>query len=115
DPYKITKITDPFGRSATFDYMVGVIGFFTCTNGNQTRTNPIYAYLLDKITDAIGLTSQVGYGSSTNVVAYSTTNGLLFVTNYTSIASLTTPYGTSRFSLSYGNGVNRSAEITYPD
>jgi YD repeat-containing protein len=116
DPYKITKITDPFGRSATFDYTVGPIGFFTCTNdSHQTFTNLIYAHLLNKITDVIGLTSQVGYNSSTNVVAFSTTNGLLFVTNYSSVGSLTTPYGTSSFSLAYGNGVNRSAEITYPD
>jgi RHS repeat-associated protein len=116
DPYKITKITDPFGRSATFDYTVGAIGFFTCTNGaTPIHTNLIYAYLLNKITDVYGLISQVNYGLGTNVASYSTTNGLLFVTNYTSITSLTTPYGMSSFSLSYGNGVNRSAEITYPD
>jgi RHS repeat-associated protein len=116
DPYKITRITDPFGRSATFDYTVGPIGFFTCTNAaHQMPTNFIYAYLLNKITDVNGLTSQVDDGLGTIVVGYSTTNGLLYVTNYTSIGSLTTPYGTSRFSLSYGNGVNRVAEITYPD
>ena len=115
DPYKITKITDPFGRSATFDYIVAPIGFFTCTNTSHTFTNLVYAYLLNKITDVNGLTSQVGYNLGTNVVSYLTTNGLLYVTNYTSIGSLTSPYGTSLFNLSYGNGVNRFAEITYPD
>jgi RHS repeat-associated protein len=116
DPYKITKITDPFGRSATFSYSPGPIGFFTCTNSqNQTFTNLIYAWLLNTITDVNGLSSQVNYYPDTNAVGLSATNGLLFVTNYIDVTSLTTPYGTTSFSLSYGTSGSRAAEILYPD
>lgn len=116
DPFKITKVTDPFGRSAFFNYSIGAIGYFTCTNShNQTLTNYIFAYLLSSITDVMGLTSQLGYGASSYVLGFSATNGAVFVTNYTALAALTTPYGTSGFSLVYGNGGSRSAEIAYPD
>lgn len=118
DAYKITKVTDPFGRAATFDYRPGLIGFNTCYDtNNQAHTNLIYTYLLKGITDVIGMTSQVTYTSSTNVSAFSTTsNGLFFVTNYSSIAALTTPYGTTHFFLGYANNAtNRVAELTYPD
>jgi len=118
DAYKITKVTDPFGRAATFEYRPGLIGFNTCYDTNsQAQTNLIYTYLLKSITDVIGMTSQVIYSSSTNVSAFSTTtNGLFFVTNYSSIAALTTPYGTTLFSLGYANNAtNRTAELRYPD
>jgi RHS repeat-associated protein len=117
DPYKITQVTDPFGRSATFTYTPGLIGWFTCTNShNQTFTNLIYAWLLNKITDVNGLSSQLGYNTDTNAFGFSETNGQLFVTNYIDVTSLTTPYGTTFFSLGYGNnGGSRAAEIQYPD
>jgi len=120
DPYKITQVTDPFGRSATFGYAPEPIGYFTCTkdinNILTTLTNYISAYLLTNITDVEGLVSRVSYSPGTNVFGYSvTTNGNFSVTDYTSVSALTTPYGTSHFSLSYGNGVDRIAEITHPD
>jgi len=116
DPYKITKVTDPFGRSATFTYSPGLIGWFTCTDAhNQTFTNYIYAYLLNTITDVNGLSSRLGYYPDTNVLAFSSTNGLFFVTNYIDVTSLTTPYGTTSFSLGYGDSGTRAAEIRYPD
>ncbi|PYI90599.1 MAG: hypothetical protein DME97_16820 [Verrucomicrobia bacterium] len=52
DPYKITKITDPFGRFATFEY----------TNGQLT-----------KITDEIGIQSSFTYASGTDSIASLTT------------------------------------------
>lgn len=63
DIYKITQVTDPFGRMASFTYVNG---------------------LLSQTTDALGLTSTFGYntGSST-------------------LASMTTPYGTTSFSVGY--------------
>jgi len=75
DPLKITKVTDPFGRFASFQYSSGQ---------------------LSMITDEIGIQSQFSYTSGTD-----------------SIASLTTPYGTTQFS-SGANGTNRWIETTDP-
>jgi RHS repeat-associated protein len=75
DPLKVTKVIDPFGRFATFEY----------TNG-----------LLTKITDEIGIQSQFTYASGTD-----------------SIASLTTPYGTTTFARG-GSGTNQWIEMTDP-
>lgn len=55
DPLKITKITDPFARTALFDY-----------NGSIQ---------LMKITDAVGMTSQFTYGSGDFVSALTTGYG----------------------------------------
>lgn len=52
DPLKITKVTDPFGRFATFDY----------TNGQLTT-----------ITDEIGIQSQFGYLAGTDFINSLTT------------------------------------------
>jgi len=49
DPLKITKITDPFGRSASFEY----------TNGQLT-----------KITDVVGIKSQFTYLTGTDFIQY---------------------------------------------
>lgn len=73
--YKITKVTDPFGRFGTFQY-----------NG---------AGQLWKITDVIGLTSSFVYGAGDF------------------IASMTTPYGTTRFTAS-DSDYNRHLEATDP-
>jgi RHS repeat-associated protein len=64
DPLKVTKITDPFGRSALFEYS---------SLGQLTR-----------ITDVIGMRSEMGYSQSDF------------------IESLTTPYGTTLFSVTSG-------------
>ncbi len=55
DTLKITKVTDPFGRFATFDYDAG----------NR----------LSQITDCIGLTSQFTYDSGDNILALTTPYG----------------------------------------
>jgi RHS repeat-associated protein len=55
DPLKITKVTDPFGRYATFEYNAG----------GQ----------LVKITDVIGLTSEFEYGASDFIRALTTPYG----------------------------------------
>ena len=55
DPLKITRVTDPFGRLATFQYDA---------NG-----------MLAQITDCIGLTSQFSYDSSTFIQALTTPYG----------------------------------------
>lgn len=52
DPYKITKVTDPFGRFATFEY----------TNGQLTR-----------ITDEIGIQSSFAYAPGTDSITSLTT------------------------------------------
>src|SRR5205814_10459384 len=52
DPLKITKVTDPFGRFATFEY----------TNGQLTR-----------ITDEIGIQSQFTYTTGTDSIDSLTT------------------------------------------
>jgi len=54
DPYKITQVTDPFGRSAQFQYA-----------GNQ----------LTSITDVIGLQSQFTYGGNQVINALTTPYG----------------------------------------
>jgi YD repeat-containing protein len=75
DPLKITKVTDPFGRFATFSYD---------PSGRVQR-----------ITDVMGITSELGYGDNDYVVA------------------LTTPYGTTGFTTVDGGGWPR-LEITDP-
>jgi YD repeat-containing protein len=75
DPLKITKVTDPFGRFATFAY------------DSSGR--------LQKITDVMGITSEVEYGDNDYVFA------------------LTTPYGTTVF-ITENNGGFPQMEITDP-
>lgn len=55
DPLRITKVTDPFGRSASFDYD---------DNGRLVR-----------ITDVIGITSEFQYGTGDFIVALTTPYG----------------------------------------
>ncbi len=78
DPLKITKVTDPFGRFASFQYEPG--GLMRLTN----------------IVDVIGLTSSFQYSNSTDF-----------------IQALTTPYGTSRFSVGE-SGRTRWLELSDP-
>ena len=60
--YKITKITDPFGRSATFCYNSG------CDTNGAVGS-------LQSITDTIGLTSQFTYSSNDFISAMTTPYG----------------------------------------
>ena len=109
DKYKLTKVTDPFGRSATFNYKPQVVEIgYTYFNGQVSSISYDYAWGLDNITDVVGITSQFGYQAyDTPVNQFQT-----FVTSY--VNSLTTPYGTTTF-FGGDNGNSRSMEITYPD
>jgi RHS repeat-associated protein len=109
DPYKLTKVTDPFGRTALFNYQPTVVALnYTFFQGQRNGTNPIYAWGLASVTDEIGITSQFGYES------FETPINQFFSTVASFVNSLTTPYGTTSF-ISVDNGNIRSLDINYPD
>jgi RHS repeat-associated protein len=105
DPYKLTKVTDPFGRSATLNYEPTVVA----KTVTSTSTNLIYGWQLASDTDVIGITSQFGYYS----IATQTSPIFFEVASF--VDSLTTPYGTTSFSTNADDGTTRSMEITHPD
>jgi RHS repeat-associated protein len=113
DPYKLTKVTDPFGRFATFNYEPQLVEKTVTVDGGLTFT---YAWGgLASDTDVIGITSQFGYYS-----IVSATNSPVIFAISSFVNSLTTPYGTTSFSTTFNNGVldnglTRVMEITYPD
>jgi RHS repeat-associated protein len=113
DPYKLTKVTDPFGRFATFNYEPQVVEKTVTVDGGLSYT---YAWGgLASDTDVIGITSQYGYYS-----IVSATNSPVIFEESSFVNSLTTPYGTTSFSTTFNNGVldnglTRVMEITYPD
>jgi YD repeat-containing protein len=102
DLYKITQVTDPFGRFATFEYTTLKIPI----TGTTSTTNIL---ALGKITDVIGLSSQFHYEAMPN------TNAVLSNSDF--IVSLTTPYGTTSFtkSESHSGALYRALETLYPD
>ncbi|HUA66451.1 MAG TPA: RHS repeat-associated core domain-containing protein, partial [Alphaproteobacteria bacterium] len=111
DPYKLTSATDPFGRTATFNYIVQNVGY---TNVNIGTTNPIMqtainAWVLGGIKDEIGMTSQFIYGMQ---VTNSATPAELLYNDV--ITALITPYGTTTFSQGSSN-TTRWVETGYPD
>jgi len=94
----ITQVTDPFGRSATFEY-TSFLGVQCGTDPNNG--SPIYCpvYILSKITDVVGLVSKFEY-------------------TLDFMRRMITPYGTNIFT--YGNGPQtnltmRFLETVYPD
>lgn len=92
---QITRIVDPFGRSAQFQYtkvLSSIQGF--CDAGMCPFY--YYAYDLTNITDVAGLSSQ-----------FSNTNDY--------IGSLTTPYGTTSFQWNSPGGRSVGLEITDPN
>jgi RHS repeat-associated protein len=94
----ITKVTDPFGRFATFDYTMVTFLFTNCC---PTNVVPIGVAVLSKITDVLGLESQFEIQSL---------NGF--------IPRMLTPYGATTFSAGEGGGPNqttRFVESRYPD
>jgi RHS repeat-associated protein len=119
DPYKLTSITDPFGRTATINYAPLPLWIF---NGINLNTGEIfervstYAWGLSSNTDVIGITSQFGYTAVPTSTTVFTTNDLqtITVTYANIVSSLTTPYGTTTF-YSTNNGNIRSMDIAYPD
>jgi RHS repeat-associated protein len=107
DPYKLTKVTDPFGRFATFTYQPQVVE----KTVTATSTNLVYGWGgLASDTDVVGITSQFGYYS---IVSPTTSPVIFVVSSY--VDSLTTPYGTTSFSTNADDGLTRVMEITYPD
>jgi RHS repeat-associated protein len=113
DPYKLTGVTDPFGRAATFNYQPQVAeAIYTFVNGNPFSTNLVYTWGLGGDLDVIGIQSQFGYQP---VVTSARTNGGVVSISYAYfVNSLTTPYGTTSF-LSTNSGDTRSLDILYPD
>jgi YD repeat-containing protein len=103
EPGLITKVTDPFGRFASFEY-----DEFELVLNPNNPTNLTTVYSLKKITDVQGLASQFAYAYVAG------TNGN---TNITMI-SMSTPYGTTSFSKGQGGGPGGSTrflESVYPD
>jgi len=90
--YLISRVTDPFGRFATFEYEFG-------------------ARRLVKITDVIGLESRFVYLDIPNFP----TQGMTNLTDF--IQGLITPYGTNSFiaASGFGDSTSRSLETVYPD
>ena len=114
DMYKVTKITDPFGRLAALNYVpVQIAETYIYANGVLVETDPVYAWGLGSITDVMGMTSQFGYGQS-GIVSQTGSGGFLQVNFSLFVKSLVTPYGTHSF-YSGDNGNTRILEITYPD
>ena len=113
DPYKLTGVTDPFGRAMTFNYEPQVVEtVYLFVNGQLFSSNSVYTWGLASDTDVIGITSQFGYQS---IATSGRTNGgqvTFFFANL--VNSLTTPYGTTSF-INTNNGNERSLEILYPD
>jgi RHS repeat-associated protein len=123
--YRVTKVTDPFGRFATFDYKQVDINWTYMILNNcpvpSVEPTPIHDWWLGTITDVIGLTSQFNYFVITNfsyACAECPTNAVVrCVTNSISVdlvVSLITPYGSTSF-FDNDNGNTRSMDIVYPD
>jgi RHS repeat-associated protein len=112
DEYKLTKVTDPFGRSARFDYVPFVYESIISPSPDSLPTY-LYEWVLGGITDEIGLTSQV-ISSPILVEQAVVTNNFLVSIFSPSVSSLVTPYGTNIF-LQGGSGTTRFLETTYPD
>jgi RHS repeat-associated protein len=120
----ITKVTDPFGRFAKFEYTDQVAGYvFHGTCPTNLTAEPIYVTRLHKITDVLSLTSQVTYETKTLTYIGYDPGTDVHCTNYFHytndlIVSLSTPYGNTTFTVSNGppdNVTMRFAEIRYPD
>lgn len=84
--FYITSVTDPFGRTATFNYAVGPLGSLT------------------NITDVLGMNSSFVEGADT----------VGDTTHVTHLGQMTTPYGTTFFRTGITNR-NRWLEVTEPD
>ena len=110
DNYKVTKVTDPFGRSATFDYVQVPIDW-AYTNIVDCpkpiiQATPTLDTWLQSITDVIGLTSEFSYVTHINARSacdFCPTNAAATYTCVTNnicvnfIDAMITPYGTTSF------------------
>lgn len=103
-PMLITRITDPFGRFATFDYTF--FDFLIQDNPPGIEDIYIQVFILRRITDVVGITSQFEYA------------GLNGIPQSDIITRMITPYGTNTFLMGQGggpNGTTRFVETHYPD
>lgn len=67
DPYKITKVTDPFGRFATFQYVNGQLATITDVAGMQSSVTYLSGTdSVDSLTTPYGTTTFVSGESGTN-------------------------------------------------
>jgi len=137
DFYKITQVTDPFGRTAMFNYINPtlmqtrtIIYTYKPTGNDPPMTTNIvdnyHYWRLGSVTDVIGITSEVGEHIQLLPVSNSGsdtyyTNGHIatatLITNYVaseSVVSLETPYGETDFD-SGSTNTTRFLETTYPD
>ena len=114
----ITKVTDPFGRFATFDYASkGIpLGPDPFCEGYQ-----LYSTLefLTNITDVLGLQSQFRYEQVGSSCPPTHTNDPPAVPLFSdTILFMTTPYGRTSFSagnITNGNFIDRYVSTIYPD
>ena len=119
NPALITKVTDPFGRFATFEYDEKPIALPNYVSPDEFGLGHEHIYFLTKITDVLGLESQFAYDGQFVGTAH-TGDSIHEVYSSASdiIRSMTTPYGTTFFTLSGGppttNNI-RIAQIIYPD
>jgi RHS repeat-associated protein len=93
--YLISKVTDPFGRFATFEYTT--FNVLCGPDPNHPLVCPIH--ILSKITDVVGLVSRFEYIQD-------------------SMQRMITPYGTNTFTFGNGPETNRTmrfVERLYPD
>jgi RHS repeat-associated protein len=125
NPALITKVTDPFGRFARFEYNTNAIGgyVFRGTCGTNLIVDPILIPRLSKITDVLGLTSSVAHETRTAThIAYDPITNVHCTNRYNyagdTIILLATPYGGTFFTASNGPPTNftmRFVETRYPD
>jgi RHS repeat-associated protein len=125
NPALITKVTDPFGRFARFEYNTNAIGgyVFRGTCGTNLIVDPILIPRLSKITDVLGLTSSVAHEIRTAThIGYDPPTNVHCTNRYNyfgdTIILLGTPYGGTFFTTGNGPATNftmRFVETRYPD
>ena len=111
---KITKVTDPFGRSATFNYVPVLAEEVAGGCPDNCYIDKFYTWTLGSITDVAGMTSQVTYADAGDVTYFFQTNNLTQMLYGNFVNSMITPYGTNHFTHGTIN-TTRFLETTYPD
>ena len=98
--YRVASVTDPFARTATFQYLQ------TVGNGETP---------LSRITDTIGLVSDLVWNASKSHPSNSTGGGpgQISLPDIPLISAITTPYGTTTFTRTI-SGLNRRLVATDP-